>query len=483
MLNKPIKNVGLGLLLLIVAILAFVGQASANPNLDGVALYASNCANADCHHHQPLPNSDKLGANASDIQNAISTEPAMMGMSSLSSLSQAQIQAIADVLATSATSDIIAPTTNISGVAENGSFDNNVTITLTAEDNAGGSGVNQTLYTVNGGETSIYAEPFTVNTVGQDNVKYWSTDNAGNTESEKMVNFTVVTNVTRLTPFEFTVAPQSISVKPAENAVYNLNISNTGNFADTYDLAIANPSDANVVFSVDNVAVNSVFIEPLQSANIAMNVNIAVTGTFLVNVTATSQADTNNSMTVYTSTIVGGAPITPGVNAMREIDSKYLGPGESTNVTVNVSSDVKQALVLQETIPEGWNLTRISDDADSFRSNGVNEWLWINMTSGENKTVVYKLTAPNNASMGNYSISGSVVNSTGVVAIVGGSNTVSISIIGYYRKLGDDPNKIDTSDVLEAIEDWRGGIARDGFANPITSEDLTTMLDAWAKRE
>jgi len=44
---------------------------------------------------------------------------------------------------------------------------------------------------VNGGPTTTYSVPFVVDTIGSDNVSYWSTDNAGNVESQNMVNFTI----------------------------------------------------------------------------------------------------------------------------------------------------------------------------------------------------------------------------------------------------------------------------------------------------
>jgi len=45
----------------------------------------------------------------------------------------------------------------ISGVTENGSFNNSVTVTLNAADN--GSGVNETFYMVNGGQNTTYTAP------------------------------------------------------------------------------------------------------------------------------------------------------------------------------------------------------------------------------------------------------------------------------------------------------------------------------------
>src|SRR4030066_982948 len=89
--------------------------------------------------------------------------------------------------------DDIPPETNISGVIENGLYNNNVAIAFIASDNPGGSGVRETMFSVNGGQTTTYTVPFIiVDTIGQDNVTYWSTDNAGNIEPQKMVNFTII---------------------------------------------------------------------------------------------------------------------------------------------------------------------------------------------------------------------------------------------------------------------------------------------------
>jgi len=60
---------------------------------DGVSLYANNCAGC----HGSLANSAKLGATVSQIQSGISN---VAGMNSLSTLTSAQLQAIADVLKT-----------------------------------------------------------------------------------------------------------------------------------------------------------------------------------------------------------------------------------------------------------------------------------------------------------------------------------------------------------------------------------------------
>ena len=231
------------------------------------------------------------------------------------------------------------------------------------------------------------------------------------------------------TAFEFTVNPQNMTVAIDENATYTLEINNTENSTDTFDLALFNPS-TNASISTENVTVDA---NSTGSAELTVMSN--VTGTFTVGVTATSEADTNNSMGITTETTVGNQtppppppPTEEGVVATREIADQAISPGGSTDVTVDISTNITQGLSLQETVPEGWNVTRVTDDADSYKENGSNaEWLWVNVTSDMNKTVVYKLTAPEDAGIGPYTISGTVLNAEGVVATVGGNDTVLIA--------------------------------------------------------
>src|SRR5660397_125849 len=83
-------------------------------------------------------------------------------------------------------------------------------------------------------------------------------------------------------------------------------------------------------------------------------------------------------------------PVTPPVNvteAFRIIEKESLHPGESTNITVDISSNISQAMSLHEIIPAGWDLIRISDDADAFK-NSTSESIWSNVSPGINKTVI-----------------------------------------------------------------------------------------------
>jgi len=63
----------------------------------------------------------------------------------------------------------------------------NVTVTLTANDGVGGSGVANTYYATDGAvlPTTPYLAPFIINTEGQHQLTYYSVDNVGNAESVK----------------------------------------------------------------------------------------------------------------------------------------------------------------------------------------------------------------------------------------------------------------------------------------------------------
>ena len=119
--------------------------------------------------------------------------------------------------------DAIPPVTT-SDVTEGSSYNNSVTVTLNATDD--GSGVNETLYMINGGLTAIYSAPFIVDTVGQDNLTYWSTDKAGNVEPQNMVNFTIVSS-----PIEDAIPPVTTS-DVTEGSSYVNNVTVTLNATD-----------------------------------------------------------------------------------------------------------------------------------------------------------------------------------------------------------------------------------------------------------
>ena len=90
--------------------------------------------------------------------------------------------------------DSIPPTTtaSLSGpLGGGGWYTGAVQVTLSAQDNPGGSGVAATYYSIDGGPTQTYSAPFTVSGDGTHSVQYYSVDNAGNVEQTQSVSVKV----------------------------------------------------------------------------------------------------------------------------------------------------------------------------------------------------------------------------------------------------------------------------------------------------
>jgi glucose/arabinose dehydrogenase/type 1 glutamine amidotransferase len=97
-----------------------------------------------------------------------------------------------DVLAAA---DETAPTTsaafNPATPGNGGTYTRPVTVTLTATDGTGGSGVDTTEYRVNGGEFQIYTAPITRSQPGDYTLEFRSKDITGNVEATKTVTFKI----------------------------------------------------------------------------------------------------------------------------------------------------------------------------------------------------------------------------------------------------------------------------------------------------
>lgn len=89
------------------------------------------------------------------------------------------------VCSTSASPDTVPPVTTVTPTGAsgaNGWFVSPVSITLSAQDNSGGSGVKSTTYSIDGAGQTAYSAPFTVTGDGNHTITFNSTDNAGNQE-------------------------------------------------------------------------------------------------------------------------------------------------------------------------------------------------------------------------------------------------------------------------------------------------------------
>ncbi len=431
--------------------------------------------------------------------------------------------------------DTLPPVTT-SDVTENGSYNNSVTVTLNATDN--GSGVNETFYIINGGENTLYSVPFVVDTIGLNNITYWSTDKAGNVESPIMVNFTIVNISTDTLP------PVTTS-NVIENGSYNNSVTVTLNATDNgsgvnktfYMVNDGKKKTYSKPFVVDNIGPNNItYWSTDMAGNVESTIMVNFTivksiedtlppvttsdvtenGSYIDNVTVTLNATDNGSGVNETFYMINGgttttysAPFvvdtlgqdnltywstdkagnvesqnmvnftivkeTVNATATRKIKSKSILPGESTIITVNISGN-SNALALHEIPPDGWNVSRGEDNADDFK-NSTNEWVWKGTQT--DKTVTYTLTAPDNISIGTYQIEGTIRDANGILANVEGDNSVKIDILEVYRRLGEDPGVVETGDLLRAFDDFRTSKVPQGFDRPLSEEEVVELINEW----
>jgi hypothetical protein len=121
----------------------------------------------------------------------------------------------------------------------------------------------------------------------------------------------------------------------------------------------------------------------------------------------------------------GIAHAQPSASGVRDIEAQNIKAGQSTNISITINNTVSQALSLQEKLPSGWALTRISDDANSFKAS-TDEWVWFSVREGEIKTIRYSITVPAGAVPGTYNIEGSISNSSGIITGVAGDSSIAV---------------------------------------------------------
>ncbi len=288
---------------------------------------------------------------------------------------------------------------------------------------------------------------------------------ANNDTVEGSANVTVTVSPAPPT-LTITVSPPTATLAINETQIFN---------ATTLDRNGTPISGITIVWESNNTAVGNV--SPITATT---DVSGGATTTFTAGAEGIAIVNATNG-TVSGSANVNVTTVTPPTNvtiAIRTIEKESLHLGESTNITVDISSNISQALNLREIIPAGWNLTRVTDDADAFKSS-TNEWIWFDVKPGIHRTVIYRLTAPDNASIGTYHNNGTISSSTGVIAVVTGDNTITLDIIAFYRRLGSDSDKVETTDVLTAVEDWRNNTVPAGFERAITTQEVLALIEEW----
>ena len=188
--------------------------------------------------------------------------------------------------------DLTKPTTSASATAGGNPYtfdtwtNQDVTVTLTAND-TGGSGVANSFYKIGTGATQTYSDPFTITTEGIYTIAFWSTDNAGNVESQQ----TVTVKLDKSGP-TISGAP---TTSPNSNNWYNSPVTIHWTCADP-NLGDGNPGSGIATCPVDEV---------INGEGMNLTVNGTATDNAGNSTTVASSPPVNIDMTAPTITYTG----------------------------------------------------------------------------------------------------------------------------------------------------------------------------------
>ena len=71
------------------------------------------------------------------------------------------------------------------------------------------------------------------------------------------------------------------------------------------------------------------------------------------------------------------------------------------------------------------------------------------------------------------------MDANGILTNVDGDNTVKIDILEFYRRLGNDPSVVETTDILKAFDDFRNNIVPQGFDRPLSAGEVDELINEW----
>ena len=163
-------------------------------------------------------------------------------------------------------------------------------------------------------------------------------------------------------------------------------------------------------------------------------------------------------------------------------------PGNSTLVSITVTNNETQSLILDEDIPANWTLTPVDNAGATFKPS-EHKWLWSSVAfpAGETKTVVYNLTVPSDATAQDYYLSGVIKNSSGIIGNVAGETKITVTteihdINVTWIKIIHDTTEIPEGDNLTIGETYkiRYRVNNDGnFDEPEVNITVKLANDTW----
>ena len=166
-----------------------------------------------------------------------------------------------------------------------------------------------------------------------------------NTTTKKyVVNNTEVITVSAddVYGFKLSADTQEQTVAPNVAATYTLTVTNTGTVADNYTLNVTNENGASVA-TLNKAAIANLGVG--ASENVLLNVSNATEGTFVVNITATSEkSGVGENDTITTTTTVQHVALSI---VSYTISNRTITPPQKTKINVKFSEKVSYKIALE----------------------------------------------------------------------------------------------------------------------------------------
>jgi hypothetical protein len=147
-----------------------------------------------------------------------------------------------------------------------GAYDGPVAVTLAAEDDEGGSGVDYTEYRLDGGEWALYDPLFPpgFSAPGAYEIEYRSVDLAGNAEEPNSIAFTIEEPYVGSPALDLVVRPRARRVKVGSRATFTATTTNTGD-ADASEVEACAKAPARKAKIVGKACATAAILEPEAS--------------------------------------------------------------------------------------------------------------------------------------------------------------------------------------------------------------------------
>ncbi len=218
---------------------------------------------------------------------------AIQGPTETDGIGSTTVTAVAPVV-----TDAVAPVTTSNAVA---TYVGSAAVTLTAVDNAGGSGVAHTYYILDGA-AQVTGTSITTSVLGSHTIEFWSVDVAGNVENHKFASFTVTAVPIPVPDTTAPVTSSNVKATYVGSAAITLTaVDNAGGsgVAHTYYILDGAPQVEGLTVSTDVIGSHTL---SFWSVDVAGNIEVAVSASF--EVTAAPVPPTTRSCTIDSSRIV-----------------------------------------------------------------------------------------------------------------------------------------------------------------------------------